>query len=1066
MRTMLFLHKRFLLLTIGIGVIVQLYGQSAWLITGNELSSTGKLGSTNNFDVSFITNNLPRVAIKTNGLIGIGTTTPAFNLDVLGTGRFTSTLKIGAYTLPAVDGAAGQLLKTDGAGNLSWSNDDNTTYTAGTGISLAGNAITNTAPDQLVTLSQGSGISISGTYPNFSIGSTHVSSQWTTAGSHIHYNAGNVGIGTSTPAFRLDVSGTGRYTGALKIGAYTLPDTDGLGNQVLKTDGAGNVSWSADDNTAYSAGTGISITGSTIANTAPDQVVSLNAGSGITISGTYPSFTIAATGGGGSSQWTTSGSNIYYNAGNVGIGTSSPAFKLDVAGDLNLSTGSVWRLGGSTVFRQETAKNNLFIGEGAGSSNTTGNHNIVTGIRAFTNNTTGLYNTAYGYQALFSNTDGHSNTAIGLNTLYANTSGSGNTATGYTAMYSNTSGIHNTAYGHQAMFSNTTGNTNTASGYQSLYSNTTGYYNTALGYQALYSNMDGTYNTASGHQALYSNTSGVYNTAVGYYALRSNTTGGQNTAIGLQALYGNSTGSHNTAVGNEALSSNGSGSDNTATGFVALNRNTTGNYNTANGVYALHKNTTGSNNTAIGHSTLYHNSTGENNTAIGMNALLLNTEGNQNVAIGNESLYSNTTGSYNTSIGLRAMLNNTTGVNNTATGQGALSGNTTGKDNTAIGVGSLAQNTSGSYNAAIGSEALLANKTGTENTAGGYYALRQNTIGKENTANGYYAMGRNISGSYNTASGSNALFLNETGNLNTAIGTGAGTQGIDFSNSTALGAYARTSASNQVRIGDNSVTSIGGYADWTNISDGRVKRNMKQNVPGLAFINKLKPITYNLNLEAADRLIQSSAAKDKEGKISESSGDVTARNAKEKVVHTGFVAQEVEKAAKELNFDFSGVDAAKNEHDLYGLRYSQFVVPLVKAVQELSQKNDEKDAKIHDLQKQIDELKKMILELKNATTSTTSNNSAVADVNTARLEQNIPNPFSRSTLIRYFVPLNAFSAQLVVTDMKGSIINAITLNKGQGQVNLNTATLAAGTYTYSLWIEGKKTDAKQMILTR
>ena len=55
----------------------------------------------------------------------------------------------------------------------------------------------------------------------------------------------------------------------------------------------------------------------------------------------------------------------------------------------------------------------------------------------------------------------------------------------------------------------------------------------------------------------------------------------------------------------------------------------------------------------------------------------------------------------------------------------------------------------------------------------------------------------------------------------------------------------------------------------------------------------------------------------------------------------------MEKAAKSLNYDFSGVDAAKNDKDLYGLRYSDFVVPLVKAVQELSKINDAKDSALN-----------------------------------------------------------------------------------------------------------------------
>ena len=63
----------------------------------------------------------------------------------------------------------------------------------------------------------------------------------------------------------------------------------------------------------------------------------------------------------------------------------------------------------------------------------------------------------------------------------------------------------------------------------------------------------------------------------------------------------------------------------------------------------------------------------------------------------------------------------------------------------------------------------------------------------------------------------------------------------------------------------------------------------------------------------------------------------------------GRVAQEVESAANSVGYDFSGVDKPKTADGLYGLRYSEFVVPLVKAIQELSKENQ-------DLKKRLEQL--------------------------------------------------------------------------------------------------------------
>jgi uncharacterized coiled-coil DUF342 family protein len=74
--------------------------------------------------------------------------------------------------------------------------------------------------------------------------------------------------------------------------------------------------------------------------------------------------------------------------------------------------------------------------------------------------------------------------------------------------------------------------------------------------------------------------------------------------------------------------------------------------------------------------------------------------------------------------------------------------------------------------------------------------------------------------------------------------------------------------------------------------------------------------------------------------------------------NTGFVAQEVEQAANELNYAFSGVDAPKNENDFYGLRYAEFVVPLAKAVQELHAENTQMKRDLRELKELLEKLMK------------------------------------------------------------------------------------------------------------
>ena len=432
-----------------------------------------------------------------------------------------------------------------------------------------------------------------------------------------------------------------------------------------------------------------------------------------------------------------------------------------------------------------------------------------------------------------------------------------------------------------------------------------------------------------------------------------------------------------------------------------------------------------------------------------------NIKGVRNGAFGYQALFSNTTGFANTATGSYALFSNTVGGNNTATGYKTLYSNTKGTGNVAVGEETMFSNNGGNYNSAIGFRALYYNIGGNYNTANGTYTLVANTSGNNNSATGFYALYNNTSGNYNTAMGDRALLTNITGNSNTALGYKAdvtapnAANGI-VNNATAIGANAIVNASNKVRIGSATVTVVEGPVGYT-VSDGRFKTNITDEVKGLEFIKLLRPVVYNFDTKMFENFLTKNMPDSISREyMNKDFGPSTA------IRQTGFIAQEVEEAARKIKYDFNGVHLPENDNDNYSIAYAQFVVPLVKGMQEQQEMIEQLKSTNEQQQKQIDELKKLIL-------INTTIKSANIEVNDIILNQNVPNPFAAQSDIAYNIPRNAKIAQIVIYNANGQEIKRNTItNRGEGKVNVAGNDLKSGVYNYSLIVDNK-IITKQMI---
>ena len=221
--------------------------------------------------------------ITTSGSITVNNTAPDQVVSLTGAGTTTVTGTYPSFTISSADSATGTVTSV--------------AATAGTGITVSGSpittsgtlTITNSAPDQTVVLSGGTGITTSGTYPSFTVtnsapdqtvsisGGTGI----TTSGTYPSFTVTN-----SNPDQTVSLTGAGTTSITGTYPSFTVTSNDAFTGTVTSV--------------AATAGTGITISGSpitssgtlSITNSAPDQVVSLTGTGTTTVTGTYPSFTI------------------------------------------------------------------------------------------------------------------------------------------------------------------------------------------------------------------------------------------------------------------------------------------------------------------------------------------------------------------------------------------------------------------------------------------------------------------------------------------------------------------------------------------------------------------------------------------------------------------------------------------------------------------------------------------------------------------------------------------------------------------------------------------------------
>ena len=353
-------------------------------------------------------------------------------------------------------------------------------------------------------------------------------------------------------------------------GAYSFPSSDGSANQVLKTDGAGVLTWEDDANSgtvtsvALSVPTGLTVTGSPITT---NGTIAIGGTLGVANGGTGATTLTGILVGNGTSaisvvsDGVVSGQVLSTNANGTYSFINAAVGDVTKTGTITANQIAVWNDSTDELRSDETVTigtdHSITLYQPNSVPTDLDNYNIGGGNIS---TTTGASNTGFGKDNLDYLTSGYQNTAIGYRALRFSQSASGNTAIGYQSLenYANDlNNINSVAVGVLSGGRNTGGN-NTFIGSNSgrgsnTPSNNTGVANSALGLSSLLDLTSGSYNTAIGSNALEDLTTGSRNITLGYSSGSEITTGSYNVIIG------SNTGSTIATSSNNIIISDGDG---------------------------------------------------------------------------------------------------------------------------------------------------------------------------------------------------------------------------------------------------------------------------------------------------------------------------------------------------------------------------------------------------------------------------------------------------------------------------------------------------------------------------